>query len=345
MTMKPARILSVADIFSSVFQSVMSGGRQLHENGILRNAEENLEFTRVQKTIREVKLPQNKNPKRGLVISAGPSLFKRKSIQRIRESKFDGVIVAIDASLSACLREGLIPDFVLTLDPHVTRMVRWFGDPQLEENSKNDDYFLRQDLDVEFRANAVKRNADTIELINKYGKQTRAIVASTAPRNVVARINEAGIEAFWWNPLVDNPGSENSLTRRLFQLNRLPSMNTGGNVGSAAWVFASTILKIPEIGMVGMDMGYYADTPYENTQLYYEYIKHLGSDKEIAACFKQVIFPFDGQEYYTDPTYYWYRCNFLSMVLKSESRTINCTEGRTLFGEGIVISDLEGFLS
>lgn len=204
---------------------------------------------------------------------------------------------------------------------------------------------MRQDLDAAFRRNSARQNEENIALVNEFGPQSKAIVAATAPPNVVARLNDARMDAYWWNPLVDNPKSENSLTRQLFEINRLPCLNTGGNVGTASWVFAAVALAIPAVGLVGMDLGYYADTPREETQTYYELIAHLGGKEGLEECFVDFTFPLTGELFYTDPTYYWYRRNFLDLVKRSAARTFNCTEGGVLFGEGVTCSTLDNFLT
>ena len=52
-----------------------------------------------------------------------------------------------------CLRNGVVPDLVVTVDPHAQRMIRWFGQPDLTDAElAEDDYFRRQDLDQVSRA-------------------------------------------------------------------------------------------------------------------------------------------------------------------------------------------------
>ena len=121
-------------------------------------------------------------------------------------------------------------------------------------------------------------------------------------------------------------------------------MNTGGNVGSAAWVFASEILKIKKIALVGMDFGYYSDLPYEKTQTYYELVNFIGEKKLINKCFKKYIFPLNDEEFYTDPTYYWYRKNFFELLKKSNAKTYNCSEGGVLFSDLLECIHLDKFL-
>lgn len=121
-------------------------------------------------------------------------------------------------------------------------------------------------------------------------------------------------------------------------------MNTGGTVGTAAWVFAATRLKISQLAVVGMDYGYYGTTPLQQTQRYYELIKLLGSD-QIQEFFPTSVFPLTGEMFYTDVTYYWYLRNFLDLLRQASGiKTFNCTEGGTLVDEAIPCIQLEQFL-
>src|SRR5215471_20797169 len=80
-----------------------------------------------------------------IVVGAGPSLYRRHSLERLYASKFRGTIVATDGALGACLRAGVVPHVVVSVDPHPERIVRWFGDPTLSA-PRGDDYFRRQEL-------------------------------------------------------------------------------------------------------------------------------------------------------------------------------------------------------
>lgn len=336
-------ILEPNDEFQKVVSQIGGMGKIKHTETLLENARQNL--SEIKKTLRDLPNMQSAEKRRSaIVISAGPSVHRKESVRRILESNYKGTIIAVDASYAACVRQGLIPDYVVTLDPHPTRMVRWFGDKEYERHAREDDYFNRQDLDVEFRKNSVLKNLENIELVNKHGHLTKAIIASSAPENVVQRVNEAKFDKYWWNPLVDMPSAPDSITRKLYGINKLPAMNTGGNVGSASWVFASTILKSPKVALVGMDLGYFHDLPHRMTQTYYELASHLGTENGIEKYFCEFTFPLTGEKFYTDPTYYWYRHNFLQLVEKSPVQTFNCTEGGTLFSEQIKCIHLDDFL-
>lgn len=299
----------------------------------------------VKKSLKDLPPLKGAKAKSGVVISAGPSVHKQDSINRILKAKYKGSIIAVDGCYIACLKAGLIPDYVVTLDPGASRVVRWFGDPDFEKNSEGDDYFVRQDLDVEFRKNSIAHNKENIRLVNKYGPQTKAIVATSAPHTVVNRLIEAKFDMYWWNPLVDNPLQENSLTKKLYDMNGLPCMNTGGTVGTAAWVFAASRLNIPHLAVVGMDLGYYEETPIEQTQTYYELVARHGSLEGVEKYFAEFVFPLTGKKYYTDPTYFWYRNNFLDLLKQAGTvKTYNCTEAGTLVDPIIPCMSFDEFL-
>ena len=286
--------------------------------------------------------PERKS--KAFVISAGPSLHRKNSVQRLLAQNFSGPTVAVDAAMVKCLKQGLIPDYVVTLDPHPTRMVRWFGDPDFEKHSAADDYFQRQDLDIEFRKNTIRENEKNIELINHYGPRMKALVASSAPANVLARIKEAGFETYFFNPLVDDPETIDSITRKLSAINGFPCVNTGGNVGTCAWILAATVLGIHSLGLLGMDFGYYQDLPRHETQKYYELLEFLQDDEDLDVYFPAYTYPGTGEMMYTDPTYYWYRQNFLELLPLVPAKTYNCTEGGTLFSKKLPCCSVEEFL-
>jgi hypothetical protein len=333
---------AAVDVFDSIVNDLHKISIDFFQEHILENAQFNIPHC--SKSLKELSLPEGRKADSAIIVSAGPSLHKKKSIHKIKESRYEGSIIAVDGAYVMCLENGIIPDYVLTLDPHPTRIVRWFGDPDIEENIKYDDYFARQDLDISFRENTIAQNQKHIELVNQYGYLTKTIIATTAPQNVVQRLKEAKADMYWWNPLVDDPRNELSITRKLYDINKVLCMNTGGNVGTAAWVFANTILKIPRIGLVGMDLGYYADTPLVNTQRYHEFIEHIGDAAQIDKCFKSFTFPLNEEKFIIDPTYYRYRRNFLELMEKSNGQNFNCTEGGTLFGSNVECVYLEDFL-
>ena len=337
-----APVTEAPTIFEDLVNRIGDIGLQWHRERLLAHVAANAAF--VEKTLRDLPVASDEKRESAVVISAGPSVHKYNVPATLVGSGYRGSVVAVDGSMIKCLQNGLVPDYVLTLDPHPTRIVRWFGDPDFEENTRGDDYFSRQDLDVEFRRNSILKNLESIELVNRHARDIRLILCTTAPANVVARVRSAGFDIYWWNPLVDDPTEADSLTRRMYQLVKAPCMNTGGTVGTAAWVFAERYVKATEIAVTGMDLGYHMETPITHTQTYYELHDHVEDESDLEKLFPRSVFPLTGEEFFTDPTYAWYRRNMLDLLQQSRTPTYNCSGAGTLFGPGIELMHLDDFL-
>jgi hypothetical protein len=150
------------------------------------------------------------------------------------------------------------------------------------------------------------------------------------------------MECYWWNPMYDDYERPDSISRRLWEKNRLPCLNGGGNVGTAAWVLTHAVLGKRRIGLVGIDLGYAPGTPYEKTQYYPELVAMLG-DRH-AEAFIHTLNPATGEIWFADPAYHWFRGVFLEMIAEADAETVNCTEGGLLFGPGLRHASLETFL-
>lgn len=307
----------------------------------LRHAQENRPY--LQRTIEELEGFSPERPS-AIVLCAGPSLHRNETAQRIRRARYQerGVLVATDGALGYCLRHELIPDFVVSVDPHPTRIVRWFGDAQLDQRPP-DDYFGRQDLDPHLARDERGSNRELLERVDRYGPGIRAILSTSVSPSVTRRVREARMPIYWWNPIYDDYDEPESVTRRIFELTRVPCMVTGGNSGTAAWVFAGSILKKSAVALVGMDLSYPPGTPLTSTQ-YYTELRELFGDQWTEA-FLQVWNPYLQQTWMTDPTYEWYRDSFLTLAQQSPVTTYNCTEGGILFGRGIHWIGLTDFLA
>jgi hypothetical protein len=199
-------------------------------------------------------------------------------------------------------------------------------------------------MDPHFRADQIRFNREVIDLIDTYGPQIRIAVASSASPAVSGRIYESGMQPYWWNPMYDDYDVEGSLTQKIHAMNRLPCLNAGGNVGTACWVIAHAVLGKERVGLVGMDFGYYPETPYVQTQYYKEILELVGPDR-LDEIYVRLFNPHAHKEFYTDPAYLWYRNVFLEMVSGAGCETHNCTGGGILFGPGIHWGALKDFLS
>ena len=308
-----------------------------HQIGF-KHAKENVSY--MKNTIFDVK-KENIKSDIGIVISAGPSLHSKKPYKQILDSEFKGTVICADGALYYCLRKGVVPDYVVSVDPHPTRIIRLFGDPEME-SVPEDDYFRRQDLDPALNNDEIRRNKEVIKLVNKHGRKIKMIISTSITPKITRRCLEAGMELYWWNPIYDDYDKENSFTRQLFDMNKVPCMATGGNVGTSAWVFAASVLGIKNIALVGMDLGYSPSTPLHRTQYYYE-LKEIFKDK-IKDGFMEIYNPYLKETWYTDPAYYWYRESFLELAQLVDCNTYNCTEGGILFGEGVEFAKLKDFL-
>jgi hypothetical protein len=135
-----------------------------HKDVLLENTRRNAEIIKAERSIREVGI----EPEPCLVVSAGPSLRRGRILERVKG--FDGTVIAADGAYIACLRAGIKPHYVVTIDPHPTRIVRWFGDPA----HRHDEYFSRQDLAP------MTENGTDIELVDR--NRAPLIIACSAPR-------------------------------------------------------------------------------------------------------------------------------------------------------------------
>ncbi len=311
--------------------------RKTREPG-LRHAEGNLPY--IARTIRDLDLDGLRG-RSAIVVAAGPSLHGHETARRIRAARYPGVVVAADGALGYCLRNGLVPTFVVSLDPHPTRIVRWFGDPELESRLP-DDYFRRQDLDPHLGRNEADRNRELLALVNHHGPGVNAILSTSVAPTVTRRVLQAGMPIYWWNPIYDDWDKPNSHTRQIFEMNRVPCMVTGGNCGTAAWVFVSAVLGCARVAVVGMDLSYPPGTPLTSTQYYTELCDLYGD--RVAEAYIQVWNPYLQETWFTDPTYWWYRESFLELAAQSPSTTYNCTEGGLLFGDAVQWMSLDDFL-
>ena len=100
------------------------------------------------------------------------------------------------------------------------------------------------------------------------------------------------------------------------------------------------------IALIGMDLGYYAETPYRETQYYHELCELVG-EANLDQVFVHMQNPHMQQDFYTDPAYLWYRDSFLQMAGRARAAgvtTYNCTGGGILFGEGIEFASFDSFV-
>ena len=79
------------------------------------------------------------------------------------------------------------------------------------------------------------------------------------PLNQLSKLINSNAKLFG-GIFLDDTDIKNSLSRKIYKLNKLPLINTGGNVGSASWMIADQVFKFKKIILLGMDYSYYFDT-------------------------------------------------------------------------------------
>lgn len=311
-------------------------------DAVVANARRNAELLDRGKSIAALRGAQLGEGDTAVIVGAGPSIRRRDPAKLLKDYK--GTIVCTDSAIFYLLKNGIVPSLVATVDAHATRIVRWFGDPKLNRASlEKDDYFRRQDMDEAFAAE-IETNRQILALLEEHGRKMKIAVSTSASQAVVDRVLETGMEIYWWNPMLDDPDEPGSVTRQLYDLNRLPCINGGGNVGSSCWMIASEVLGKKKVALAGLDFAYYDDTPYTQTQYYKEAVALVG-EENLDTIFMRMKNPHLDAWFYTDPAYMWYRECFLEMVQDSSAQTFNCTEGGILFGEGITTLPLAAFLA
>ena len=310
----------------------------------VENAKRNLPFIIGGQSISALRNLKVGDGDSAVVIAAGPSIKRHDPIATIKAANYQGAIIATESSLSYCLRNGIIPDLTITLDPHATRIVRWFGDPSLTKKSlKEDDYFSRQDMDSAF-ADEMQANREILDLLNRHGHKIKIALCTSASEAVVNRVLETNMDIYWWNAMWDDPDQDGSTTEKIQRSNGVPSVNAGGNVGAAAWMMADAVLDKKHVALTGMDYSYYDGTPYRNTQYYHESVNLIG-EENLDSLYIRIHNPHLDSWFFTDPTYMWYQECFKQMVLEADCQTYNCTNGGILFGDGIKFIPLEDFLN
>lgn len=261
--------------------------------------------------------PLSKNEKShgsAIVIGAGPSLYEKKHLELLSDSNYTGTILVTDRMLKPCLKKGITPDkfskfFVLTIDPYMNT-VNFYDD----------------------------------ELISKYGKQIKCVLSSCTSHDTVDICKKNGLDIFWYHPLIDDYRKIESINKIMNLMTKselnpkgYPGLQTGGNVGTFSWVFSWAILGNSPTALIGLNLGYLGDTKIEDTQHYDELLQVCDGPEDVQKRYKKIHNPDLGCDVLLDPVFDYYREAFLDLVKRTPSwaKTINATEGGSLFGDSI----------
>lgn len=272
------------------------------------NFAENLPYIRKGNTLDKLVPPEpDKAPKGwGIVVGAGPSVRKYRQLETLAESDFDGVVIATDSMLVRCLENGIVPDFVVSVDG------------------------------AEIIADFYRH-----ELVKKFGSQIKALLISTVHPKVREALEEAGAQIYWFHGLFDDWRSPESFTRLVQTITKtkdkphgLATVSCLGNTGAASWVVCHSLLR-RNAALIGIDMGYPEGYPLTETYYFSTYLKAAGGDpqKALAFGYREVYNPFTKCKVVQDPVFRHYTEAWLEAARMTPSWhvTVNCSPESALF--------------
>jgi len=259
-----------------------------------------------------------------IVIGAGPSVKKNKHLELLSSSNYKGSIICTDRMLEPVLKAGITPEkfpkfYVATIDP-AELLKKFYQDP----------------------------------IITKFGNKINGIFSSVVHPNIVANARKAGIKIHWIHSLFDyNEGKKSFnqisglMVRAKNHKDGLPAIQTGGNVGTACWFIAWKILKCNVIGLIGMNHGWDDDDNWDEILAHSNAPLNINRDSdEFKKLYPRIYNPDFDCFGIQDPTYQYY-CNATKEFIKRSPKnlkTINATEGGSLFGERILSTTFKKFL-
>lgn len=262
-----------------------------------------------------------------IVIGRGPSLKKHNHLEKLKSSNFKGAIVCTDGALITALKAGITPEkfpkfYVVTVDPR-TETIKFYND----------------------------------KIINKYGKKIKGIFSTVSNPETVKKAREAGIKICWFHSLVDYNEGEKSfnqisalMTRAKNHENGLPAIQTGGNVGTSAWFICWKVLNCKTVVLIGINHGWEDTDSWETIMTHNGMCKRIEIDKNsktFEMLFPRIFNP-DFQSYcILDPIFQYYSLGLKEFISRSPDwlKTINATEGGSIFGKRIHSMKLERFLT
>src|SRR5947207_7361887 len=83
----------------------------------LANAARNQAMMNRGKSIAELRRAPVGEGDSAIVIAAGPSITRRNPIEQIKATSYKGALIATDSAMYYCLRNGVVPDIVVSVDP------------------------------------------------------------------------------------------------------------------------------------------------------------------------------------------------------------------------------------
>lgn len=249
-----------------------------------------------------------------IVVGAGPSIYRNKHLDQLKNSNFKGVIIATDKMLEPLLKKDIIPNYCLSLDAHPTLVPAFY------------------------RHSLVKKNADKIKVI------TGTFVSP----NLTKLLKKLKIDTYWFSASADRKLVLMTASER--NPNALIGIRSCGNTGAASFTFSWAILKCNPTCIIGFDFGYPEGVNLEETPYYSGAL--VLADKTVSALtaspvYQTIYHPVWRTRAKIDPVFSTYRTQFLGALkndLPPDIKLYNCTCGGTLFGEGMECISFKEFL-
>ena len=259
-------------------------------------------------------LVDTEKDKASVIVGAGPSIYKHKHIEMLKESNFKGIVCSSDKMLIPLLKNDVIPNYVISIDAHSQLIPAFYKHP------------------------LVKKNADKIKVV----------IGTFVSPNLTKLLRKLGLDTYWFSATGERRMI--LLTVSEHNPNGLLSLRSTGNTGALSWVFSWSILKCNPTCWIGMDMGYPEGTNLEDTP-YYSGILNT-PDKTVSALaaspkYEVIYNPAFKCYAKVDPVFKGYRTELLRAIendLPSDIIVYNCTEGGTLFGKKIKCVPFKEFL-
>lgn len=261
-----------------------------------------------------------------IVIGRGPSLKKFDHLKLLAQSNFKGAIICSDGILVDALNAGITPEifpnfYVVTIDP----------------------------------VDKIKLYYDN-NIVKKYGSKINGIFTTTTFPEVVEVARQQNINIHWLHPLFDYSKNKKSfnqisglMVRAVNHKNGLPAIQTGGNVGTAAWFIGWQILKCRNICLIGINHGWEEDDPWEMivSHGYDAKSQNISKDSDIGKKLFPKVFNPDFKTYcIMDPIFQYYSNALKEFITRAPDwvNTINSTQGGSIFGDKINSMTFNDFL-
>jgi hypothetical protein len=293
----------------------------------IKNFSFNLSNIWKESSANELSLDEQSNSNSAIVIGRGPSLKKHNHLKKLAASNYNGSIICCDGALITALKAGITPDkfpkfYVVTIDPF-----------KQIQNFYND------------------------AIVDEFGGKIQGIFSTIVDPTTTERARKAGIKIHWLHSLFDyheGKKSFNNISAIMVRAGRnnkgLPAIQTGGNVGTSSWFIGWKILKCNIVTLIGIDHGWSEEDPKEKI------ITHNFTHKPIVleqnSPMEEKLFPkiFNSEfQCYCilDPIFQYYSNALREFIARSPRhiKTINATEGGSIFGENIHCITFDDFLS